>query len=121
MKITLDNAENRITAYQSGSIHINGEIISHSVIVRPDKVEPWQAVDMNSLTEEHFREPLRYKPEILIFGTGTKQCFPAQSVWRLVAEAGIGFEIMDTAAACRTYNVLISEDRNVVAALLMID
>ena len=123
MKITLDNgnAENRITSYQSGSIHINGEIISHSVIVCPGKIDTWQAVDMDSLTEDHFRKPLEYKPEILILGTGRKQCFPSQPVWRLVAEAGAGFEIMDTAAACRTYNVLMSEDRNVVAALLMID
>lgn len=123
MKITLDNsnAGNRITSYQSGSIHINGEMINHSVIICPDKINPWQAVDMDSLTEDHFREPLKHKPEILLLGTGATQCFPTQAVWRLIAEAGVGFEIMDTAAACRTYNVLISEDRNVVAALLMID
>jgi uncharacterized protein len=60
-------------------------------------------------------------PELLILGTGRRQRFPRAELLAPLAEAGIGWEVMDTGAACRTYNILMSEGRNVAAALLMIE
>ena len=73
------------------------------------------------LTEKHFRELLALKPEIVIVGTGKKIHF-ADNVYTLpLIQAGIGVEFMDTAAACRTYNFLVSDGRKVAAAIFMIE
>lgn len=122
MKITLDNgsAKYRIIAYESGSIRINDETILDSIIVSPEKTELWDIENMDSLAQHHFEHLLTYEPEILILGTGSKQCFPPSNLLAPLLQAGIGLEVMSTAAACRTYNILMSEDRNVVAALFMI-
>jgi len=123
MKISLDNgtAEYRITAYESGSVKINDKIIVNPIIVSPEKIEPWDIDSMDSLAENHLQKLLEYDPEILILGTGSRQCFPPPDLMRPVIQAGIGLEVMDTAAACRTYNILMTENRAVVVALLMID
>lgn len=123
MKITLDNgsAKYRIIAYESGRIRINDETILDSIIVSPEKTELWDIENMDSLTQHHFEYLLTYEPEILILGTGSKQRFPASNLLTPLVQAGIGLEVMNTAAACRTYNILMSEGRNVVAALFMIE
>ncbi|MCW8963206.1 MAG: Mth938-like domain-containing protein [Gammaproteobacteria bacterium] len=120
MKISLDNgtADYRITAYEPGSITINEEIIETAVIVHAGGFRLWQAESIESLTEALILTALEDKPDILLLGTGIRQQFPAPALMKPVAESGTGLEVMDTAAACRTYNILISEDRHVVAALL---
>ena len=66
-----------------------------------------------------FQPALDFQPEILLFGTGTSQQFPALSLMTEIMQAGTAIEVMETAAACRTFNVLISENRSVIAALLV--
>lgn len=119
MKISLDNgtAGYRITAYEPGSIKINQEIIKSAVIISATGYRLWEAQSMDTLTEALLIMALEEKPDILLLGTGVRQQFPAPQLMKPVAESGTGLEVMDTAAACRTYNILISEDRHVVAAL----
>ena len=120
MKISLDNtaADYRITAYAPGSITINEQVIESAIIVNARGYRLWDAVSIEGLTEALIMMALEDKPDILLLGTGVRQQFPAPDLMRPVAEAGTGLEVMDTAAACRTYNVLLSEERHVVAALL---
>ena len=81
-------------------------------------VATWSAQRFEQLSADHFAELARHEPELVIFGSGTRMRFAPPSCLRALIEKGIGFESMDTAAACRTYNVLLAEGRAVVAALL---
>jgi len=121
MKFTLDNgnADYRITAYESGHIRINEQIVAQSVIVSPNETCLWPPGSMDALTEADLQDLLAYEPEILILGTGLRQCFPDSQLLRPLIQAGIGLEVMDSAAACRTYNILMSEERQVVAAIIV--
>jgi uncharacterized protein len=82
-------------------------------------IEPWGAATLAELTPEHFARLVARRPELVIFGSGARLRFVPAALQRALIEARIGVETMDTAAACRTYNVLASEHRNVVAALLL--
>ena len=110
-----------IRSYQAGKLTINDTVYERSVIIMPERlIDDWQPQSFEELTTEYVLELARLEPEILLLGTGATLRFPpAESTGRL-GEQGIGIEIMDTAAACRTYNILVSEERRVVAALLMI-
>jgi len=121
MKISLENsnADYRITAYEAGIIKINEESIESAVILSANGYQLWEAQSIATLTEELLMMALVEKPDILLLGTGETQQFPAPHLMKPVVEAGTGLEVMDTAAACRTYNILLSEDRHVVAALLL--
>jgi uncharacterized protein len=79
----------------------------------------WAATDFASLNETHFDYFLALKPEVLLLGTGSKQQFAHPNLYRELIRAKIGIEFMDTPAACRTYNILVAEDRKVVAAVLL--
>ena len=79
----------------------------------------WQPHEYEALNETDFAYFLAIKPEILLFGTGTQQRFPPPRLYQALSLSGIGVEFMDTAAACRTYNILMAEDRNVAAAVLL--
>ena len=120
MKISLENsnADYRITAYEAGVITINEEIINSAVILSTNGYKLWEAQSIETLTEDLLIMALEENPDILLLGTGIRQQFPAPALMKPIAESGTGLEVMDTAAACRTYNILISEDRHVVAALL---
>lgn len=124
MKIAKENAGRDtkvIRAYAPGRINVSDTLLTHSFIVAADRiVEDWSPQEFKDLTAEHLRAALALEPEILIIGTGKQQHFLAGELMAALSKAGIGLEVMDTAAACRTYNVLLSEDRKVVAALLMI-
>lgn len=122
MKLQPDRAEgvNVITAFEAGRVGINARPHEHSVIV-PWQGAPldWECEDFGRLEARHFERVLELGPELVIFGSGSRLRFPAASLWRCLIERRIGFETMDTAAACRTYNVLAAEGRAVVAALLV--
>lgn len=100
----------------------NYTTLSRSFIVTTDKlIKEWDIENPHMLTDKHFRELLALKPEIVIVGTGKKIHF-ADNVYTLpLTQAGIGVEFMDTAAACRTYNFLVSDGRKVAAAIFMIE
>jgi uncharacterized protein len=89
-------------------------------VVAPDhEVAAWDAQSFYALEPAHFEALLALKPEIVILGTGPRQRFPRPELTRALAEAAVGFEAMDTRAACRTYNILMAEGRAVVAAILL--
>jgi uncharacterized protein len=95
-------------------------LVEHSVIVPwQGAIQPWGAASLAELTPAHFERLVALKPELVIFGSGARLRFVPPALQRALIESRIGIETMDTAAACRTYNVLASEHRNVVAALLL--
>jgi uncharacterized protein len=110
---------NTFTGYGEGWFMVNGERYATSLIVFPDRVVPWSAASFAALAPEDFAPLVAARPGIVLLGTGARQRFPHPRITRALAEAGIGLEVMDTQAACRTFNILAAEDRQVAAALLV--
>lgn len=124
MKITQDlgATQNLIRGYERGRVSVNTESYTRSLIVTPEHVEAdWPPETFESLRPEHFAEIVEWGPEIMLIGTGASLRFPPPEIRRVFVDARVGLEIMDTAAACRTYNIITMEGRRVAAALLMID
>ena len=111
---------NLITGYGDGYVAINTQRYTGSVIVTPNRpVTVWEVREFAELEPSHVRALLELKPEIVLLGTGERQRFPPPEVARVFLGARVGFEAMDSRAACRTYNILMSEDREVLAALFV--
>ena len=109
-----------ITSYGPGWIGLSGEKITHSLVMssRGERFD-WACERFGDLTQAHFDQLAALDAELIVFGSGQRLRFP-QPAWLInLAARRIGIETMDTAAACRTYNILASEGRHVVAALLM--
>lgn len=122
MPLILDDnsAQYQIKAYKPGVIQINETQYTKSIIVMANHlIENWAPQDILALKAEDLSHLLTLKPAILLIGTGEKCHFPEKSIYEAFTEKGIGVEIMDTRAACLTYNALTSENRNVIAALLL--
>jgi len=122
MKLHLQNADGTqlITAYGADYVSVNGVRHEHSLIVLPERIiQHWRAIEPKLLTAEHFSELAGMGLEILLLGTGAKLCFPHPRLIHAMAQQGIGLEVMDTYAACRTYNILAAEGRKVAAALIL--
>lgn len=123
MKFILDDASHGLSIqhYDQGEVTVNGIVYRHNCVVIPDRViSEWQSGGFPDLKAEDFRFLAELKPEIVILGTGETQHFPHPSLTEPLMQCRIGLEVMTTAAACRTYNILMSEGRSVAAALLMI-
>ena len=121
MKMRADRIEgqNAIARHGPEGVAVNGVEHTESVVVPwRGEVVPWNAEAFESLAAEHFARIAALAPELVIFGSGARLRFPAPALLRPLIDAGIGVETMDTAAACRTYNVLLAEGRSVVAGLL---
>jgi uncharacterized protein len=125
MKLQPDRLDvQSILAYGAGWVGLgnNGiaEKIDYSIVIgsRGEKL-PWKCQSFEQLTAEHFAMLAVMKPELVIFGSGTRLRFPPPAFLRGLMENRIGLETMDTLAACRTYNILAGEGRHVVAALLI--
>ena len=121
MKLQPDKSDTQVvTAHGPGWIAINNEKVEQSVVIgsRGERFE-WNARDFGQLEASHYAQLAALGPELIIFGSGTRLRFP-QPAWLapLMAQR-TGVETMDTAAACRTYNILAGEGRHVVAALLV--
>jgi uncharacterized protein len=109
-----------ITGQGPGYVSINGQRRERSLIVTPLQMDPeWPVSRPEELTAEHLQPLLEFQCDIVLLGTGLRQHFPAPAVLRPLLEARIGVEVMDTSAACRTYHILTSEGRAVVAALIV--
>ncbi|MEW6705542.1 MAG: Mth938-like domain-containing protein [Pseudomonadota bacterium] len=124
MKIQPDRLEgvNAISRHETGRVWVNARLHEHSVLVPwRGPVTAWPVAQLQALSAAHFEQVLALAPELVIFGSGTRLRFIPPALSRGLVERGIGMETMDTAAACRTYNVLASEGRSVVAALLIED
>jgi len=108
------------TAHGTDHVMVNGERFTASVVVSAEQVrDDWDAAGFDALDEAHFRYFIALEPEVLLLGTGAQQRFPHPRLYRALTDAGIGVEVMDTPAACRTYNILVMEDRKVIAAILI--
>jgi len=111
---------NVIRGYGRGELRINDEVFRDTVIVAASAKRTLPALaDVADLTSEHAARILEHAPEVVLIGTGHRQVFPAPAFGAQFLRAGIGFEVMDTGAACRTYNVLVGEQRRVVALLMV--
>ena len=100
---------------------IRHETLIRSVIIMPEKImKDWPPQTCDDLTAEHFDAVIAMQPEVVLFGSGPRLWWPPSALISAFAKQHIGFEVMDTAAACRTYNILVYEGRNVAAVLLMI-
>lgn len=120
MKLNLEQNPNLnlITGYGADHVLINKVRHDGNLIVTGDRVIAWTSSGVEQLAADDFAAVRDLKPEVVVVGTGTRQRFPAPQVLRPLIEANIGYEIMDLAAACRTYNILATEGRAVVAALV---
>ncbi|MBI3715217.1 MAG: Mth938-like domain-containing protein [Betaproteobacteria bacterium] len=122
MKLHLHTPEgaNAISGHGEGYVAVNGARVEHAVIVMADRlIDPWPVAAPLAPTLQEFAVLLELQPELIVFGSGARFKFPTPAVMARFSQAGIGFEAMDTPAACRTYNVLMSEGRRVAAALLV--
>ena len=122
MKFAQDSQEDGyvITAYDDNSVSINGKKFSQSLVVASTQLhENWDIADIELLNSSHIELVLSFQPELIIIGTGSSLVFPAVEIYSGIIEHGIGVDFMDTGAACRTYNILMSEGRDVVAGLIL--
>lgn len=114
-----NNSTYSIQSVSDDGIVINDKLIRRSVLVSANTVQEWPPCSIAELTSDHLARCLALDPEIVLIGTGRKQVFPPAGTIINLQEQGIGVEIMANPAACRTFNVLLSEERRVVLALLM--
>jgi uncharacterized protein len=113
-------ALNTFTGYGPGYVAVNGQRHERSLIVLPERlVVDWTATSFEALAPEDLAAVAGLAPEIVLLGTGATLRFPPPELTRALVEAGIGLEVMDIQAACRTYNILVAESRRVAAALLL--
>jgi len=107
-----------ITAYGDDYVMVNGARRDTNVIVTATEVKPWSAADFEHLNEHDFAALAELGAEIVLLGTGKRQRFPHPRLTSALGEKRIGLEVMDLKAACRTYNILIAEERKVALALV---
>lgn len=121
MKLHADSATslNTVTAYGPGYVEINRQKHQGPILLMPEgSVLQWRITAFEQLDETAFAELLAFQPEVVLLGTGSSQRFPHPRLAGPIAAARIGLDVMSTAAACRTYNILMAESRRVLAALL---
>lgn len=121
MKLNLEQNPdlNVVTGYGSDHLMINKERHDGNLLVAADRiVGDWAPGGFAALSAADFAAVCEMRPEVVIIGTGDRLRFPAPATLRPLIEARIGYEVMDLPAACRTYNILVTEGRSVVAALL---
>ena len=122
MKLQSDphSGANTITGYGDGYVEINKTPYAHAVLLSSDgNISPWSAQSFEGLEANHFAQMVDLKPELILIGTGRRQRFPRPELLKALIEAKIGFEVMDSQAACRTYNILVGEGRQVLLALIV--
>ena len=120
MKLHADSptTQNTVTAYGPGFVEINRVRHTTHVVVTPDQVEPWPVTSFETLATSDFEHLRDLRSEVVLLGTGSRLRFPHPRLTVALARARIGLEVMDIQAACRTYNILMAEERHVAAALL---
>ena len=122
MKLQSDphSGANTITGYGPGYVEINQTPYSHAVLISSDgAISQWPVHSFEGLEPSHFGQMVDLKPELILIGTGNKQRFPRPELLKTLISAKVGFEIMDSQAACRTYNILVGEGRQVLLALIV--
>ncbi|HEX5612923.1 MAG TPA: Mth938-like domain-containing protein [Burkholderiales bacterium] len=121
MKFDLTRAagQNAITAYGDGYVMVNGARHDKNLILLADRILEWNIESFEALGVADFERLAELDPEVVLLGTGARLRFPPVQLTRPLIEARRGLEVMDMQAACRTFNILVSEGRRVVAALLL--
>lgn len=108
-----------ISALEPGLVRIGNQDLRSSFVVSPTHlIDAWPPRDLASLVANHLDIVLGMEPELILLGTGARLAFPSAEIFAHVTSRGVGFEVMDNAAACRTYNVLVHEQRAVALAVL---
>ena len=114
------NVSNAITAYAADEIHMRDRVFRASLIAtREVVIDEWHPAAVEELVIGDFARLLELAPDVVILGTGPKQRMPPPELFAAFAARRIGLEVMDTGAACRTYNLLLSEFREVALALIV--
>ena len=109
-----------IRSYAPNEVRVGETVLTRSFLISATQLVPeWKPARIEELTIDDIEAIVALEPEIVILGSGTKQKFPETRWLASLLSRGIGCEVMDTGAACRTYNVLVSEDRKVVGALMI--
>jgi uncharacterized protein len=112
--------QNAFTGYGDGYVMVNRVRFERSLVVAPDRlVEDWPVPTLEALTPERVEFLAGLGAEVVLLGTGPRLTFPDPRLLAPLSAARVGIEVMDTNAACRTYNILMSEGRKVVAALIL--
>lgn len=122
MKFTLDNpsADYVFGDYGDGRLKVNETPYDSSLVIFPDALHTdWPVTSVDDLEVRHFEEIIARSPDIVLLGTGSLQKFPTVDLRRSLVQAKLNLEVMDTAAACRTYNLLVAEGRDVAAAVII--
>ena len=112
-------AKYQIKKYLPGCITVNDQEYTHSLLIMPEYLAAWPLANFASLTAEHITELCALNPSLILIGTGAKQAFLPTEIIQPALQRGIGVEVMNSSAACRTYTILVSEHRNVLAALVV--
>ncbi len=121
MKLTpASRSQNFVRAYEAHEVRLTDRTINTNCLIATEQiVTDWSARSVENLSNADLQAIFALKPELVILGTGTRQQFPSAAIRAAFLAREIGFEAMDTGAACRTFNVLLSEDRRAVLALLL--
>ena len=108
-----------IQAYDSDQITINERQYFKSLILTANQlIDDWPVTSVNAMTVDNLTPVFSLKPDVVLLGTGEHQIFPGFEILSAFAEKGLGIEVMNTGALCRTFNILVAEDRNVAAAII---
>ncbi len=118
LHVSTPSAANTITGYGDDYVMVNGERHQGNVIITSERIVEWSAADFQNLKEQDFAALTQMGLEIVLLGTGPRQRFPHPRLTAPLAQARVGLEVMDLKAACRTYNILVAEERKVALALL---
>ncbi len=109
-----------IQSYDAGVIKIQDTLYHHSMIITPTIIQSqWRPAALSELTQQDIQQILDLHPDVVLLGTGATLTFPPPTLYAWIKSLPSGLEIMDTAAACRTYNVLLAEGRQVAAGLIL--
>ena len=122
MQFTLESSSrvNLVRAYSRSQLHIGESRVQRSCIVTADRlITDWEPRCFEALAAAHLAALLALEPQVVLLGTGPRQRFPPAAIGSLLAGRGVGLEVMDLGAACRTFNILVQEDRRVAAALFL--
>ncbi len=122
MPLAEDIIENsyRFTAYQQDSVSINEQEFTDSLVVSATTLHhPWPVSTLDDLNEETLAPIFELNPDVVLLGTGNQQRFPEAVIMGRFGKLGIGLEVMDNGALCRTFNILIAEQRSVVGAIIL--
>ena len=110
----------RFTSYGAESVSINEAVYRQSLVVTATEIHcPWAVTSLDGLSAEILQPVFATAPAVVLLGTGERQLFPDARIFGLFGEKGIGLEVMDNGALCRTFNILVAEDRDVTAAIIL--